>query len=102
MTQALMFAAFSLLTIDALIAWAWVFRYRRRDWNTTEYGRHLMRFSLLVAVALSFTVLFGLVDEPPWLGLGISCVVYVGLGAELLNRHRLLGRANHREDPPSV
>ena len=103
MTEALTLTVLFLLAADALIAWAWVVRYSRHPhWRATEYGRHLMRFSAVVAVALTTTLVLALVDEPPWLGLSLAGVVYLGLGVEMGNRHRLLTRADDGEGPPSV
>ena len=98
-----MVVAASLLVADALIAWAWVFRYRRHRWAATDYGRHLMRFSALIAVALTGTLVLEFTPWPAPVDLSISALVYAGIGVELLNRHRLLSRAQHDdEDPPHV
>lgn len=97
-----MVVAVSLLVADALIAWAWVFRYRRHRWRATAYGRHLMRFSVLIAVALTGTLVLEFTPWPAAVDISISAVVYAGIGVELLNRHRLLTRAQREDEGPRV
>ena len=102
MSQAWRVTILCLLAIDALIAWAWVIRYSRHPWRASAYGRHLMRFSALVSIALTATLAFAVWQPHPLVGTLVSAAVYVGLGAELVNRHRLLSRADEDGEPPRV
>ena len=103
MTPVLMVIAQALLGVGALIGWAWVIRYAKHPWRTTPYGKHLMRFRIVVATALTLTLAFSLLPVNQTLAVALSAIVYLGFVTELLVSHWLLGRARHdKGGPPSV
>lgn len=83
-----------LVAIGAVLAWAFVLLYRRVDWRATGEGRHIMGFTLMVAIILSLAVevrVFG-----PYPGLQIVAMLLYGWLVYLLwSRVRLLWRAQH-------
>ena len=85
--------ATSLVGLGAAIAWTFVLMYRRYDWKATDAGRHLMGFTLAVAVILTLaaeTRIFG-----PYPGIQFVAVgMYAWLVYLLASRLRLLLRAN--------
>ena len=94
MTIFLASLAIALLVLGAVQAWAFVFRYSRENWRKYAEGRHIMGFTLMVAIILSLAVevrIFG-----PYPGLQIVAMLLYGWLVYLLgSRVRLLWRAQH-------
>lgn len=82
-----------LVAVGAVLGWTFVALYRRYDWRATDEGRHVMGFTLMVAIILSLAVevrVFG-----PYPGLQIVAMLMYGWLVYLLaSRVRLLLRAN--------
>lgn len=98
MTIFLASAAIALLVLGAVQAWAFVFRYSRENWRKYAEGRHIMGFTVTLAVILSATLLGQLWRTMPlWLGATISAVLFGALDYELYRRHRLLTLAKRGE-----
>lgn len=80
------------VAIGAALAWAFVVLYSRIEWRSTHEGRHIMGFTLMVAIILTLAVevrIFG-----PYPGLQIVAVLLYGWLVYLLaSRVRLLLRA---------
>ena len=84
------------LAILSGLAWAFVLRYRNKSqgaWKDTAIGRHLMRFTAALGVAVTATFVFRVLDIPVLLGLLVQCGVYSLLIIELANRLRILSRS---------
>jgi len=83
-----------LVAIGAVLAWTFVALYWPYDWRATHEGRHIMGFTLMVAIILSLAVevrIFG-----PYPGLQIVAMLLYGWLVYLLgSRVRLLWRAQH-------
>ena len=102
MNPAITIVAVLLALAGAVFAWRFVWIYRRHpfNWRAYDSGRHLMRFTFVIGITLSWTViglgartLFGSV---PWLEatLSISRVVIFAVVAWMLwERLRLLEEA---------
>jgi len=88
--------ATALVALGATLAWWFVFLYRRHDWRRYEEGRHVMQFTLMVAIILTLateTRIFG-----PYPGIQLVAVaLYSWLVWLLLSRIRLMLRANRRQ-----
>lgn len=83
-----------LVAVGAALGWTFVVLYRRVEWRATAEGRHIMGFTLMVAIILSLAVevrIFG-----PYPGLQIVAMLLYGWLVYLLgSRVRLLWRAQH-------
>jgi drug/metabolite transporter (DMT)-like permease len=81
-----------LVAIGAALAWTFVVLYLRVEWRATHEGRHIMGFTLMVAIILSLAVevrIFG-----PYEGLQVVAMLLYGWLVYLLgSRVRLLIRA---------
>jgi hypothetical protein len=93
MTTYLMMLAFALLAANAVLAWAFVGFYSRVRWNATREGRHLMRFTLILALMFTMTLAFNVVRVPFLVRAVISLALFAGSAYELGNRLRLERRA---------
>lgn len=86
--------ATALVAIGAALAWTFVVLYWPYGWRATNEGRHIMGFTLMVAIILSLAVevrIFG-----PYPGLQIVAMLLYGWLVYLLgSRVRLLWRAQH-------
>lgn len=97
LTDVLLLLYLLLVAASAAYAWTFVVRYRRhQNWRKYPTGRHLMRFTFLLALVLTFTLVFAVLPKliPVWLAAGIACVLMAGLMLELRNRVRIEGRAH--------
>lgn len=85
-----------LVGLCALLAWVFVLRYRRLDWRSTDEGKHIMGFTLCVAIFTTLAAevrLFG-----PWPGtLLVALALYGWLAYLLFSRNWLLHKAQRRE-----
>ena len=96
LTDALMSALTVLCAVNAALAWAFVWRYRRhQDWRKYPTGRHLMRFTRVLALVFTFQLVFQFLADliPMWLAASIAVALFAGLAFELTNRLRIEGRA---------
>ena len=81
--------------VGSVAAWTFVLKYRQYRWRTYDEGRHLMAFTLLLAVILSYVsvraltggVVLAIHDE------AFRLFVYGSIAAMLLWRVRLLVQA---------
>lgn len=90
MTKALLTLALALMVLDAVLAWVFVALYSRVRWWATMEGRHLMRFTIAVALMFSLSVLFMVLEPKPLVRGVIATVIFGWIAAELGNRTRLL------------
>lgn len=95
MTAFLIGLATLLLLVAAVEATRFAVRYSRTTWRRTREGRHLMRFTVALAIALWGTLILAVVPLPDWLELLIGVGVYAWLAFEL-NRRNLLLTWNQR------
>ncbi|NUR15555.1 MAG: hypothetical protein HOQ13_04505 [Dermatophilaceae bacterium] len=85
-----------LVAVGAVLAWTFVFMYRRVDWRATDAGRHLMGFTLMVAIILTLateTRIFGPYPAIQY----VAAALYGWLVWLLWSRVLLLVRANREE-----
>lgn len=103
MDQALTIASVIELIVLAALGWAFCVAYHVRTggaWRTIPEGRHLMRFTLILSVAFTFTLLFALLVPAVvtvTVALAAQIVVFAALVAELGNRLKLMLQGNHSE-----
>lgn len=90
MTTALIVMAVLFLLVAAVEATRFAVRYSRTTWRANREGRHLMRFTVALAIALWGTLILAVVPLPEWLELLIGVGVYAWLAFELYHRNRLL------------
>lgn len=92
MTSAIRLVATLLVAAGAVFAWSFVILYRRYDWRATDEGRHIMGFTLMVAITLTLSLevrLFGPFPFAPFVAVGLyGWIVWL-----LFSRLRLLVRA---------
>jgi hypothetical protein len=85
--------ATALVAVGAGLAWWFVLLYRRFDWKATDEGRHIMGFTLMIAIILTLateTRLFGPYPGIQFLAVGLyGWLVYL-----LASRVRLMLKAN--------
>lgn len=93
MVHVLLTLGFVLMIVDAAVAWLFVLLYSRVRWYGSEEGRHLMRFTLAVALLFSLSVLFIVTNPNPLTRGVVSVAVFGWIAAELANRIRLHLRA---------
>ena len=84
------------LLLCAVLAWTFVIRYFRRRWWETPEGRHLLRFTVILASTFTLTLVFAVVPLPPILEAVVQLVVFLAMAAELWHRNLLLTAAQHR------
>lgn len=81
----------------AVIAWAFVARYSRVSWHRTGEGRHLMAFTLLVALFMTFAATVSIFGPYPGIDL-VALALYGFLVALLWDRNLLFTHAQHEAD----
>ena len=84
--QALTFFALAQLTLATVLAWLFVLLYARVRWWATREGRHLMRFTIAFALALSDTLFNTLVQPKPITQLVLAIALFGWISWELANR----------------
>lgn len=94
----LMLAALIMLCVCAVEAWTFVILYARVRWWSTAEGRHLMRFTAILAVTFTLSVAFNVLPIPPIVRALVSLLVFTVMAGEILARIQLL---RHRQHPPS-
>lgn len=81
-----------LVALAALLSWTFVLRYRRLDWRATDEGKHIMGFTLCVALFTTLATevrVFGPYPGAIFVALGLyGWLVYL-----LFSRNLLLHRA---------
>jgi hypothetical protein len=93
MTTVLIVAAALFLLVAAVEATRFAVRYSREtggEWHNNREGRHLMRFTVALAVALWGTLILAVVPLPDTLELLMGVGVYAWLAFELHHRNTLL------------
>lgn len=93
MTAYLYSLATGLVAIGASLAWWFVFLYRRHNWRQYQEGRHVMQFTLMVAIILTLSTEVRIWGPYPGIEL-VACVVYLWMVWLLASRIRLMLRAN--------
>jgi hypothetical protein len=93
--KVLLVLAVAFLVAGAFEATRFPLRYRRTNYRRTAEGRHLMRFTAALAVALWGTLLGAWLPLPQWASLLLAVAVYAWLAFELHVRNRLF-TANQR------
>lgn len=96
--KVLMALAVVLLVAGAFEATRFSLRYRRTDYKRSPEGRHLMRFTVALAIALWGTLLGMWLPLPVWGTLLLAVVVYAWLAFELHVRNRLFTINQRRRD----
>jgi hypothetical protein len=89
MTSFLIALAVLFLVVAAVEATRFAVRYSRTTWRRNREGRHLMRFTVALAIALWGTLILSVVPLWDWLELLIGVGVYAWLAFELHHRNRL-------------
>ena len=85
----LLVVAVVFLFVAAVEATRFPVRYRVTTWRRTREGRHLMRFTAALAVALWGTLLQAVLPLPLWVSLLVQAAVFAWLAFELHYRNRL-------------
>ena len=89
----LLVAGVILCALSAALAWTFVVRYFRTRWWETPEGRHLMRFTLVLATTLTCTVAFAVFPIRPLFAAVLQVLLFGALSCELWLRNVLLGDA---------
>lgn len=87
---ALLVLAAVFLVVAAVEATRFAVRYSRTTWRRNREGRHLMRFTVALALALWGTLVLSVVPLPNWVQLVVGAGVYAWLAFELHHRNLLL------------
>lgn len=93
----LMLAALLGVAACAVLTWLFVWRYSRVTWQDTPEGRHLMRFSALLGITFTATLVLNAVPTPAMVRGIISVLLFWALAAELWTRVALLTIAQREE-----
>lgn len=94
----LFIAAMGALIACAVLGWWFAWRYSRTTFEDTPEGRHVLRFTILLAVTFTVTAVLQLVPVPPFVGVLASLVLFAAIGAELWTRITLLREAQREND----
>lgn len=92
---------------SAVLAWTFVARYARVQWNATAEGRHLMGYTIITAIFMTLASTVRLVrmftpevrpaaSTAPALDIAVT-VLYVMLMLLLLQRNQLFYKRQHEE-----
>lgn len=80
-----------------VLAWAFVWRFSRVNWQGSYEGRHMMGFTLIVAIFMTFATSVTLFGKYP--GVDVVAVALYGWLAWLLwERHRLFSLAQKERE----
>lgn len=96
----LMMASLMVAGLVALLAFAFVLRYRRVDYKRTPEGRHLIRFTLLIGLTYGLTAalpLFAMVS--PIVRVLVSLGLFGWAALEMYARNALFTEAQHTQLP---
>ena len=105
MTATLLLLTIAFRTVGMILAWVFVARYARYSWRASEEGRHLMGFSTVVALFLTYATANNVAswidpDTTPanidgdWPGrVLVGIVLYAGTAWFMWQRNRLLTNA---------
>lgn len=93
MIHALTVLAVSLLVLCAVLGWAFVVLYSRVNWYASAEGRHLMKFTTVLSLTYTLSLLFAAVDPKPLTRFLLSVILFGWTAWELGNRIRLHLRA---------
>ena len=89
MTTVLLCAAVVFLVFAAVEATRFAVRYSHTTWRRNREGRHLMRFTVALAIALWGTLILSAIPMPDVVQLILGVAVYAWLAFELHHRNRL-------------
>lgn len=93
MIELLRAVAIGLLALCGLLGWTFVVLYSRVTWYKSAEGRHLMKFTVCLALMYSLSILFLVVDPKPLTRVVLSILLFGWTAWELGNRIRLHLRA---------
>ena len=93
MIQFLTVVAVSLLVLCAVLGWVFVILYSRVSWYASPEGRHLMKFTMVLSLTYTLSLLFAMVDPKPLTRVLLSVILFGWTAWELGNRIRLHLRA---------
>ena len=85
--------AVSLLVLCAALGWVFVILYARVNWYATAEGRHLMKFTTVLSLTYTLSLLFAVIDPKPLTRVLLSAILFGWTAWELGNRIRLHLRA---------
>lgn len=86
----LMLAGNWLIALAGLAAWSFVLMYRRVDWRANAMGKFLMRFILLVAIILTWSVVANFFTFDPFVRAVIRFAIFLAILIELSLLNALL------------
>lgn len=84
----------------AVVAWVFVARFSRVTWWRTDEGRHLMAFTVLVALFMTFASTVSIFGPYPGIDL-VALGLYGLLVTMLWDRNLLFSHAQHDADTAS-
>lgn len=91
--------------VVAVAAWVFVLTYRARRWREWAEGRHLMRFTVGIALITTYASIVGVaaifgLTFPPLLQALVRLAIFGWLAVMLVQRVRLLRGTGPRQDAP--
>lgn len=93
MIDVLMFVALGLVALCAALGWLFVALYSRVRWWATAEGRHLMKFTVVLSLMYTMTLLFQVAQPKMEMRLALSIALFGWTAFELGNRSWLHLRA---------
>ena len=97
----LLIASLMAAALVSLLAFAFVLRYRRVDYRRTPEGRHLIRFTLLIAFTYGLTAALPVLEVvPPLVRVLVSLGLFSWAALEMYARNALFTEAQHAPDMP--
>lgn len=102
MTEYLSLAKAVLIVLCAVLAWVFVVRYSRLEWESTREGAHLMRFTLVVALVLTVWGLFRVFPVWPDMREAVGVLLFAWVAYELATRLNLLETAQQEAERREV
>ena len=89
MVTAMTYVALGLIGLCAIEGWLFVALYSRVRWYATPEGRHLMKFTIVLSLTYSLTLLFQAVHPRLEVRLILTLALFGWTAWELGNRVRL-------------
>ena len=98
MIEVLTIVAIGLIALCAILGWVFVALYSRVRWWATAEGRHLMKFTVVLSLTYTLTILFHVVQPKMLMRLVLSVALFGWTAWELGNRVRLHLRAKREAE----
>jgi hypothetical protein len=98
MVEVLTFIALGLIVLCAVFGWTFVALYSRVQWWRTAEGRHLMKFTTVLSLTYTLTLLFHVVEPKMLTRLVLSIALFGWTAYELGNRIVLHLRAKREHE----